>query len=116
MSDYSGRTLEFNNNRVEFPEPIGEVVEIDDGFIVQFQTAGKEDAYDEKKDSRNVWKIGSDGAVQWRIERADPYDGEYDPFTGLWKEDGEIWAYNFNGLAYQVDPENGELGETRQMK
>ncbi|WP_232685983.1 hypothetical protein [Halobacterium zhouii] len=116
MVEYSGRTLELDAGPIEFPDSIGDVLTVDDGYIVRLQTAGKEGDYDESIDSRNVVKVRADGTEEWRVERADMIAGEYDPFTGLWTEDGEIWAYNFNGLAYQVDPETGELGETRLMK
>lgn len=61
-------------------------------------------------------KWGPDGSIAWKIERADEIGGEHDPYTGLWREGDEIWAYNFNGLAYHVDTETGELGKTREMK
>lgn len=116
MVRYFDRLLEFEDSKIEFPGEINEVIEVDDGYVVQFRTAGIGKSHDEKTDSRNVWKVGHDGSIAWKIERADQIGGEYDPYTGLWREGDEIWAYNFNGLAYHVDTETGELGKTREMK
>lgn len=117
MVEHAGRTLELAAGTLECPATIKDVLELQDGdVLVLLQTSGKYDEYDEDARCRNIWRVGPDGSVRWRIRKGDMISGECASFSSIWEEDGAVWAYNTNGLAYQVDLETGQLGGTRQMK
>lgn len=117
MVKYSGCTLELPAGTLECPAPVSEILEINgDDVIVLLGTTGKYDEYDRDTRCRNVWRVGPDGSIRWKIHIGEKIAGDYPSFSGLWEEDGTVWAYSTNGLAYQVDLETGELGDTRQMK
>lgn len=117
MVEYSGQTIDFPDGTLKCPAPIKEVIDIDgNDILVLLETTGKYDKYDEETRCRNVWRVGPDRSVKWKIEKADMITGEYPSFSSVWDEDGAVWAYSTNGLAYQIDLETGDLGEARQLK
>lgn len=114
--EHSGNTLRINATEIEFPAVIAEVVEFDDVVVVQLDALGKADRLDTEVYRRNVRCLERDGRTRWLIERAEPSQGDYQPYTGLWKEAGSVWAYNWNGIAYEVDPTDGSLRDSQLMK
>lgn len=79
-------------------------------------TLGKSESVDEVTYCRNVWGIDRDGTTRWKIEPAETIRGEHKPYTSIWKEKGELWAYNWNGMGYQIDKSDGSISDSRFMK
>jgi len=117
MVEYSGRTVKLPDGTLRCPAPVKDILDLQSNdVLVLLKTSGKYDEFDEETRCQNVWRVGPDGTVRWRIRKGDMISGEYASYSSIWDENGAIWAYNTNGLAYRVDLETGKLGETRQMK
>lgn len=117
MTEYYGQTVELANGSLECPAPVKDILRIDEeDVLVLLETTGKYDEFDEDIRCRNIWRIGSNGSIQWRIQKGDIISGDCASFSSIWEENEAVWAYNTNGLAYQVELETGSLGKTRQMK
>lgn len=114
--EHSGNTLRIDATEIELPAAIAEVVELDDAVVVQLDTLCKADRLDTEVYRRNVRCLERDGRTRWLIERAEPIGGHVSPYTGLWKDDDALWAYNWNGVAYEVDPTDGSLRDSQLMK
>jgi hypothetical protein len=117
MVEYSGETIELAEGTLECSAPIKEVLDIDgNDVLVLLETTGKYDKYDKDTRCRNLWRVGPDGSVRWKIRKGEIINEDYPSFSSVWTEDGSFWAYSTNGLAYKINLETGELSETRQMK
>lgn len=116
MVSFSGSTLSIGDESIVLSAPIKQVIELNGLIAVRMETLGKRGEAEEPTYSRNVWGIERDATVRWEIEPAEKIRGEHKPYTNIWEEEGHLWAYNWNGLAYRVDLETGELREHRQMR
>ena len=110
------RILRIGDVEVEFAADVGEVIEIEGAVVVQLDTLDEADRLDSEVYRRNVRCIERDGSTRWLIERAEPSQGEFQPYTGLWKEADSVWVYNWNGIAYEVDLTDGSHRDSRVMK
>lgn len=113
---YTDETLHIGDTEVTFPVTIGEAVKVGDLVVVQLDTLGAADRLDPEIYRRNVRGIKSNGTTQWRIEAGDRIDGQVKPYTDVWIEDGALWAYNWNGVAYEIDPADGSHRDSRVMR
>jgi len=92
------------NLPIDLPN-IKQRVELADGSqIVLRDVLGRRDIEPLEK-SQNVFRVGLDGKVIWRI--ATDFDAEGNPFTQLTYEDDSLSAYRWDGFSYVVDVETG---------
>lgn len=111
--DIEDNTIFLNDNAVEFLKPIQEVLTIENIVIVRLKVTGE--SYPGVH--QNVIALTIDGEEIWRIEKnPDKVAGEHDSYTGIWEEDGELWAYNASGMAYKINKKNGEVIGKKFMK
>ncbi|MWV40747.1 hypothetical protein [Natrialba sp. INN-245] len=113
---YIDDTLRLDDIEVTLPAPIGGAVEVDEFVVVQLDTLGAADRLNTEHYRRNVWGIESDGTTRWRIEAGDRIDGHVKPYTDVWMEDNALWAYNWNGITYKIDPTDGSHCDSRVMR
>ncbi len=117
MADFTDKTLEMEDSRLKLPAKVSDIINIERGdVIVLLETTGKHDKFDTETRCRNVWRVSTDGAIRWKIHKSDMIAGDYPSFSGIWEENGDLWAYSTNGLAYKVDKETGTLGQSRQLR
>ena len=55
----------------------------------------------------NVMAFDSEGNLAWEIEPFQWHEGSF--YTGLWSEDGKLWAYADPGYTVEVDPGTGKI-------
>lgn len=113
---YTDNKLQINDTEVNLPATITEAVEFEDTVVVQLDTLGKADQLGSEVYRRNIWCIEDDGTVRWKIETADRIDGQIKPYTNVWTEDDVLRAYNWNGIAYEIDPSDGSHRDSQVMK
>lgn len=111
-----GKRLQLGDATVEFDVDVSEVVEIEDLVVVQLEIPTETEHLDSELCRRNVRCVEPDGSIRWTIERAEPSQGEYHPYTGLWREEDSVWAYNWNGVAYELDLDDGSQRDSKLMK
>lgn len=116
MVEVRERSVQIGDTEVEFPVSIGEVVTLEDAVIVQLDIPTETDHLDSELSHRNIRCIEPDGSTRWEIEPAEPSQGDHQPYTGLWREDGAVWAYNWNGIAYELSLEDGSHQDSKLMK
>lgn len=111
-----GAVLAIDGVAVQLPADASSVVALDDAVIVQYAAMDRSDALTDDEYRRNVWCVEPDGSIRWTIEPADRLEGRVKPYTDVWEEDGSVRAYNWNGLAYELDLDDGRHLGTRQLK
>ena len=102
--DIEGAKIEIDGEAIEFNAPIGDEAEFEEVVVIRLEA--NLDEYPDR--NRNVIGISKDGSISWKI----PARPEYDPrqYSGMWTdEDGNLWAFNFDGWAYQIDPSTGAI-------
>lgn len=107
---YTEGGLLIDGEPIEIPTSVAQVLQTEDLVIVRLDP---DDEYDK---ARNVWAFDDDAKLIWEIKRATKKGDEHYRYTNIWLDDGELWAYNWNGIAYEVDLESGELRDSRSMK
>lgn len=113
---YNAAQLTIDGTEIELPAPISVVLEREDYVIVQLDTLGKESSLDADTYRQNIWRIEPDGTIRWKVVAAEPIEGESAPYTDVWETDNSVWAYNWNGIAYELDPASGDHRDSRLMK
>jgi hypothetical protein len=104
--DITENRINLSGGEREFPVPIWESVQFQDYVVVVLEEVGKEHQYRK----RNVLAINPDATIRWVIDKADPSEsGAIKNYTGLTKEQGELWVFNANGFDYQIDRSDGSI-------
>lgn len=57
-------------------------------------------------DIQNVYGVELDGSVVWQIEQIVRL---FSPFSNIYIEAGELYAVNFSGMAYCLEPKTGRV-------
>lgn len=108
-----GDVLIVDGSSAKFENPIETVLELDDIVVVMLKATGG--SYSGKH--RNVIGVNGNGEEVWKIDKnPDKLAGQHDSYTGIWEEDGDVWAYNACGMAYRINPGSGEIDDKRLMK
>ncbi|WP_408959991.1 hypothetical protein [Natrinema sp. 74] len=102
--------IEINGESVVLPGPVQKIVEINELVVVLFRPPPGEIS------ERNIRAYDRSGTKQWSIEPATMPTGESYRYTGLRIEDGELWAYNWKGGDYRIDPFTGEIEDSELAK
>jgi outer membrane protein assembly factor BamB len=110
-----GRILDLGEETVTVPGEIAETIDLEDGVLVRYDAPEANEPDPGQDALRNIWKVGLDGSIRWRVPGAEMVGREF-PNTGAWVDDGTIWAYNANGGAYRLDPETGDILDSYLMK
>jgi len=63
---------------------------------------------------RNLYKLDPDDLVVWQVQDYQPMSNS--TFTNLYKKDGLICAYNFDGIEYVVDANVGRATPRQLLK
>jgi len=69
----------------------------------------------EEDKRRNLFKVDKSGVVQWQISYYTSMPS-VSTFTNVEMRDDEIWAFNFNGGMYQIDPRDGTIVSSGLVK
>ena len=104
--DIRDTSIVVGGNEGQFPEEVKKAVEVDDRLVILQNTLARKNIPD------NVWAITEAGTIEWKIEQV----YSQDPYTGLWQEDGELWAYNWDGYGYQINKDDGRIVDHKFMK
>lgn len=107
---YSARTLTVGDNIVEFDHQISEFLIWDDNLIIVRFRVPQGTVH-----NRNVVAIDNDGNEIWQIPKA-TVDQEDNPYTSIYKKDGDLWVRCYWDRAYQVDIDTGELLDERVVR
>ena len=97
----SGSELVLGENRVELPRAIESVVEIDELVAVLLEPAADATV------AENVRGFGTDGRMLWTIERIPSPSRDANPYVRIRAENGNLWASDWKGMEYLIDPETG---------
>lgn len=101
-----GDTLHIDDNRVKFPNTIGDVLVFDELVVVRLKLTG--DSYPGIK--QNVIAVEPDGTIRWKIEMA-PKNGNPQAYAGISSDEGDLIAHNLSGMSYEVRLEDGGVKE-----
>ena len=98
---FSGSELTIGTNHVELPRTIESAVEIDEIVAVLLEpVAGTTVA-------ENVRGFGADGRLLWTIESIPSPSRDSNPYVRIRTENGKLWASDWKGMDYLIDPETG---------
>ena len=61
-----------------------------------------------EKCNDNVFGVKENGSIKWQIENIIP-EKENSPFVNIKKLDGRLDAYNWSGVKFQINLENGKI-------
>ena len=94
---------------VRFERPVLEATEVEDVTVVVL------DPGCEQSVSRNVYGVANDGGIRWQIA---PYDFPHGPtpYTGVYVQDGVLFAYNRCGAECRIDAKTGNILSTELIK
>ena len=105
-----GHKLTIDSAETTFDYEIADFVEFDGLTVVRLDVPTGE------VNNRNVVGIDEKGTERWRIPESPHGPTEDNPYMDLNMRDGELWAGNWNGWTYRIDPETGELLEHKFTK
>lgn len=67
-----------------------------------------------EKIQRNLFRLDRDNHVKWQVGGYEPLSSS--TFTNLYWKEEELFAYNFDGVEYQIDLETGAATPKRLLK
>ncbi|MFC4440478.1 MULTISPECIES: hypothetical protein [Natrialbaceae] len=108
--EYTDNELEIGGESVVLPGPIQNIVTIDDLIIVLFRPP------DDEASGRNIRAFDRSGTEQWSVEPATMPTRKSYRYTGLRMEGDELWAYNWKGGDYRIDPSTGKIEDSKLSK
>lgn len=82
---------------LEFKYRINEILEVDEMLIVLLESP--------LSYTRNVYGVNSSREISWQIDNFISDVG----FTHIYILDGKLWAGNWSGMHYCLDPKSGEI-------
>lgn len=100
--DYDENILEIDDRSIELPHPIEDAILVKDIVVVLLFPPR-----DSPDKAQNVFGLELDGERRWTIDSV--IEGSRTPrtYTYIKCEDGQLYADNWNGYRYVVDPETG---------
>lgn len=105
-----GSELAIANETTRFDAPIAQYIELDEFVVVRLEMTG--DAY--TNHLRNILGVTRDGTVRWKLPKRP--DHEPRPYTNVYTDEDGLWASNFSGNKYQIDPRTGSIIDERFVK
>lgn len=87
-------------------EQASTVVRLSDEFLLAL--ISYESFNTEEDQRRNLFKVDENGVVRWQVGDcvATPF---LSTFTNVELRNQEIWAFNFDGGLYRIDPDSGAI-------
>lgn len=106
MAEYriEENTVLIDGSRIEFGNPIAEVVEFPGSVIVRLELTG--DVPPEMQ--RNVIAVDTNGEERWRIQKNPGFD-RHTPYSNIRKKGEQLWAYHPTGMDYRIDVDSGAI-------
>jgi hypothetical protein len=89
------------------------IIQMPDGLLLAIIPHERLLSEDDKR--RNLFKVDKVGVVQWQI-------GDYasmpsvSTFTNIELRDQEVWAFNFDGGMYRINPRDGAIVSSALVK
>jgi len=96
--------LHVGGNPIHLPFPVAQSIGLIDAVVVRLDVPAGQ------LFNCNVYLVGADGGIRWRVHES-PHGTEDDkPFMNLWlTENGALVAGNWNGVDYDVDLRSGAI-------
>ena len=99
-----GCMLSIGSEIIQFDVPVAQYIESDEIIAIRLKNTGEEFQYS----LRNVLGINMDGRIRWKISKKP--DHRPRSYTNIYtKDQKDLWAYNFSGNLYQVNPKTGKI-------
>lgn len=95
------QTVTIGGTTVEVPNPIDTAVEFGDIVAVLLDTGTESPA------RNNVWAFSPDGNLLWKAEPVRAPANDANTYVSLWVDEGTLWAGDWKGIDYELDPETG---------
>ncbi|ERJ06206.1 hypothetical protein HLRTI_001685 [Halorhabdus tiamatea SARL4B] len=104
-----GAQVKIGQETHEFDENIDDHAVINDIVAVILSVPNDE------VNNRNIIGFGTDGSRQWRVESL--YSGDDDiPYVYIDTKDGKLIADTWTGVRVTIEPNTGEIIDTKFMK
>lgn len=98
-----GKDVIVDGERFTFDHEIGDILNVGDVIVVRLKIPPN------IVNNRNILAIDFDGHDIWKIPESPKTSFEDDPYMSLYQEDGGLWARTWSDWAYRIDPDNGEI-------
>lgn len=99
-----GKTLQFGDESIHFEAPIAQFITYDELVVLRTENIGG----GHTDSQRNVHAIEFDGTLRWKIPKKPDHSPR--PYTRIYTKDGDdLWAFNFSGNLYELNPETGDI-------
>jgi len=89
------------------PGRIDSTIKFDDIVVVLFEQENVDD---------NICGVNPDGTVEWQIGSTNSPSGDENPYVKIWEKDDELWAADWKGMDYRIDPQNGQKIDKKYRK
>jgi outer membrane protein assembly factor BamB len=114
MTNSVSSELSLGNTTVTLPLPVRDQIELEDSLIVLLHTTKQrvQSAFggDPPGTRENIRSYDQDGNLKWVVEKT---PGTGDTYVGIALEEGQLWAYAYGGMTYQLDPQTGTIIDKR---
>ena len=97
-----GRRIVIGENQIPLPAEITSVVQIQDTVVVLL------DPDDEVQSDQNVWAFDTDGTLLWKAEKTRSPSNDINCYVKISEDDGNLWAADWKGMEYEIDPSTGK--------
>ena len=101
-------SLFIDDKEIKFNSPIKDFVESDSLIIVLLKVVG-EGVNDKEVINSSIVACDQEGLIRWHIKEAPDGGDRKKPYTGLYKKNNKVIAYNGLGFEYYLNVMNGDV-------
>lgn len=97
------------NRDVTFKYPIDKILEINNSYVVLLEVPVK------ILFNENIYGVSNSGKIIWQIDKT-RHVYEKSPYTNIFIEKGKIWAFNWDGMAHELNEKTGKIISEKYLK
>lgn len=105
-----GKDLIIDGEKITFDYELGEVLNVDGVIVIRLKIPP------DAVNNRNVFAIDPAGNELWKIPENPKTSFDDDPYMSIYREDEGLWARTWSDWAYRLDPESGDIIDSRNVR